>query len=208
MEEENKQEVQPEVNQEVKNETKKVDFKDFDIKKYLPIIGVVAGVLLFIIILVSVLGGGPKKAVKKYISGISSGNVKKMYKAVDPIGTAVWMGYDEEDFGKSDYKDFLEEYEEYKEEFEENIEEYEEEVEEMIEEMEDSYDDFTDDYKSYKVKIDKFKKVEKIGKGLYVVKAKVSTVAKPKDKDDDEIDESETMTFVVYKNKIIDGASF
>ena len=90
----------------------------------------------------------------------------------------------------------------------EELEEYEEEMEDEIKEMEDYYDDFMNDYKSYKVKVDDFKKVEKIGKNLYVVKAKISTVAKPKDKDEDEIDESEVMTFVVYKNKIISGAGF
>jgi len=80
-------------------------------------------------------------------------------------------------------------------------------MEETIEEMEDYYDDFMNDYKSYKVKVEDFKEVEKIGKNLYVVKAKISTYAKPKDKEEDEIDESEVMTFVVYKNKIISGAS-
>lgn len=197
-----------EENVQVNNESKKFDLKNFNYKKYLPIAGIALAVFVVLIILVSLLGGGPKKAVKKYISGMNSGNAKKMFNAVDPIGSAVWgYTYDEDDFDEDDYEDFIEEYEEYAEEYADELEEYQEELEEEIEEMEDYYDDFMNDYKSYKVKVEDFKKVEKIGKNLYVVKAKVSTVAKPKDKDEDEIDESEVMTFVVYKNKIISGAS-
>jgi hypothetical protein len=69
--------------------------------------------------------------------------------------------------------------------------------------MDDSLDDWKDDYKSFKIKVDEFKEVEKLGKDLYVVKAKISIKAKPEDKDDDEIDEAEIMTFIVYKNKLI-----
>lgn len=196
-----------EENVQVNNESKKFDLKGFDYKKYLPIAAIVLAVIVVIILAVSLLGGGPKKAVKKFISGMSSGNVKKMYKAVDPVGTSAWgWQYDVDDFDDDDYEEFIETYEEYEEEMKDELEEYEEQMEEAIEEMEDYYDDFADEYKSYKVKVEDFKKVEKLGKNLYVVKAKVSTYAKPKDKDEDEIDESEVMTFVVYKNKIISGA--
>jgi len=195
-----------EENVQVNNESKKFDLKGFDYKKYLPIAAIVLAVIVVIILAVSLLGGGPKKAVKKYISGMSTGNAKKIFDSVDPIGSAVWY-YDEDDFDEDDYEEFIEEYEEYADEYADELEEYEEEMKDMIDEMEDDYDDFINDYKSYKVKVEEFKKVEKIGKNLYVVKAKISTQAKPKDKEDDEIDESEVMTFVVYKNKIIDGAS-
>lgn len=176
----------------------------FDFKKYLPIAAIVLAVIVVIILAVSLLGGGPKKAVKKYVSGMSTGNAKKMLDSIDPIGSAVWS-YDEEEFDEDDYEEFIEEYEEYADEYADVLEEYEDEMEDMIDELEDSYEDEMNDYKSYKVKVDDFKKVEKLGKNLYVVKAKISTYAKPKDKEDDEIDESETMTFVVYKNKIISG---
>ena len=195
-----------EENVQVNNESKKFDLKGFDYKKYLPIAAIVLAVIVVIILAVSLLGGGPKKAVKKYISGMSTGNAKKIFDSVDPIGSAVWY-YDEDDFDEDDYEEFIEEYEEYADEYADELEEYEEEMKDMIDEMEDDYDDFINDYKSYKVKVEEFKKVEKIGKNLYVVKAKISTQAKPKDKEDDEIDESEVMTFVVYKNKIISGAS-
>lgn len=195
-----------EENIQVNNESKKFDLKNFDYKKYLPIAGIALAVVVVIIILVSVLGGGPKKAVKKYISGMNSGNAKKVVKSMDFVGTAAWgWSYDEDDFSEEDYEDFIEDYKDYKEEYKDEMED---ELDDMIDEMDDSFDEIYDEYKSYKMKIEKFKKVEKLGKDLYAVDAKVSLKAKPKDKDDDEIDESETMTFVVYKNKIVSGMGF
>lgn len=197
-----------EENVQVNNESKKFDLKGFDYKKYLPIAAIVLAVIVVIILAVSLLGGGPKKAVKKYVSGMSTGNAKKIFDSIDPIGSAVWgYTYDEDDFDEDDYEDFIEEYEEYAEEYADELEEYEDEMKDMIDEMEDEFDDEMNDYKSYKVKVEEFKDVEKIGKNLYVVKAKISYNAVPKDKDEDEIDESDVETFVVYKNKIISGAS-
>lgn len=187
---------QPKVN------AKNFDLKNFDYKKYLPFAGIALAVIVVIIIAVSLIGG-PKKAVKKYISGMNSQNAKKVVKSIDVIGTAAWgYYYDEDDFEEEDYEEFIESYEEYTEEMEEELEE---KMDDMIDSMEDSFDDISDEYKSYKIKIEEFKKVEKLGKDLYAVKAKIATQAKPKDKDDDEIDESETMTFIVYKNKLISG---
>lgn len=196
--------MEEEIKQEVTNETKK-----FDLKKYLPIIGGVAAVVIIILILTSIFGGGPKKAVKKYISGMNSGNAKKVVKSVDPVGAAAWgYSYDEEDFDEEDYEEFIADYEEYEEEAKENKEEYEDEMDEMIDEMDEMLDEIDDEYKSYKIKVEDFKEVEKLGKDLYVVKAKISMKAKPKDKDEDEIDEAEVMTFVVYKNKLVSGMGF
>lgn len=187
---------------QVNNETKKFDLKNFDYKKYLPYAGIALAVIVVLIILISVLGGGPKKAVKKYIRGMNSQNAKKVVKSIDYVGTAAWgWSYDEDDFSKDDYEQFIEEYEEYADE----IEDMEEELDDMIDSMDDSFDDISDEYKSYKIKVEEFKKVEKLGKDLYAVDAKISVKAKPDDKDEDEIDESEIMTFIVYKNKIISG---
>ena len=198
-----------EENVQINNESKKFDLKGFDYKKYLPIAAIVLAVIVVIILAVSLLGGGPKKAVKKYISGLNSRNAKKVISSVDPVGTAVWgWNYSVKDFDEDDYEEFVEEYEEYLEENEDFLEEYKDEMDSMIDDMEDEFDDVDDEYKSYKMKIDEFKKVEKLGKNLYAVKAKISIKAKPQDKEDDEIDEAETMTFVVYKNKIISGAMF
>ena len=192
-----------EENVQVNNESKKFDLKGFDYKKYLPIAAIVLAVIVVIIVAVSLLGGGPKKAVKKYISGMNSQNAKKVVKSMDYIGTAAWgWSYDEDDFSEDDYEQFVEDYEEYKEDYAEDMDE---ELDSMIDTIDDSFDDIDDEYKSYKIKIEEFKKVEKLGKNLYAVDAKISLTAKPKDKDDDEIDEAEIMTFIVYKNKIISG---
>lgn len=186
-------------------ENKKFDLKSIDYKKYLPIAGIAVAVII-VIIIISSLMGGPKKAVKKYVSALSSGNIKKMYKSMDNIGSASWSYYNDiKDFDKDDYEEFVEKYEENKEEMEEMLEEYEDMLEEQLDSAEEYYEEFMDDYKTVKVKVEEFKEVEKLGKGLYLVKAKISTYAKPKDKDEDEIDESEVMEFIVYKNKIIDS---
>ena len=191
-----------EENVQVNNESKKNDLKGFDFKKYLPIAAIVLAVIVIAIVLVSVLGGGPKKAVKEYVSGMNSGNAKKVVKSMDLIGSAAWgWSYDEEDFSEEDYDDFIEDYEEYEDEYKDEMED---QMDEMLDGMDDSFDEIDDEYKSYKMKIEKFKEVEKLGKDLYAVEAKISMQAKPKDKDEtDEIDESETITFVVYKNKVI-----
>ena len=187
------------------NGNKKFDLKSFDYKKYLPIAGIALAVIIVIIIITSLMGG-PKKTVKKYVSALSSGNFKKMYKSMDNIGAASWSYYDDlDDFDKDDYEEFVEKYEENKEEMEEMMEEFEDKLDDKIDGAEEYYEDFRNDYKTFKVKVEDFKEVEKLGKGLYLVKAKISTYAKPKDKDDDEIDESEVMEFIVYKNKIINA---
>lgn len=192
---EENEKVEPQV--EVQTETKKFDLKSKDYKKYLPYAGIALAVIVVIIILVALLGGGPKKAVKGFISGMNKQNASKVIKSMDFAGMSIWYAYDEDDFSKEDYKDFIEDYEAV------DKDELKEEMEDLEEEMEDSFDELFKDYKTYKFKIEKFKSVEKLGKDLYVVKAKISLKAKPKDKDDDEIDESKVATFVVYKNKLI-----
>ena len=200
--EEEKVEINNESNEAKKFDMKNFDFKNFDYKKYLPYAGIALAVIVVIIIIVSLIGG-PKKAVKKYVSGMNSQNAKKVVKSVDLIGSAAWgYYYDEDDFDEDDYEDFIDDYEDYKDDYADEIED---QMDDMIDTMDDTFDDIDDEYKSYKIKIEEFKKVEKLGKDLYAVKAKVSVKAKPEDKDDDEIDESSTMTFIVYKNKVISG---
>lgn len=190
-----------EIKQEVNTE-KNFDLKKFDFKKYLPIIGGIVAVVIIAIVLVSVLGGGPKKAVKGFISGMNSKNAKKVLKNIDPIGMETWSYYgDIKDFEDEDYEEFIEAYEEANEEMDKD--ELKEQEEDFVEMMDDMFDDLDDNYKSYKMKVEEIKSSEKIGDDLYAVKAKISTYAKPDDKDVDEIDSAETMTFIVYKNKLI-----
>lgn len=184
---------------------KNIDFKNLDYKKCLPYAGVVIAVIVLIIILVSVFGGGPKKAVKAFISGANSKNAKKVVNSIDIAGMQAWgYRYDVKDFSSKDYKEFVKE---YKDIDKDEVKEYKEE---MIDEIEESFDDLKDEYKSYKMKIEKIKSTKKLGKDLYAVEAKISVLAKPKDKDEKELDASSTMTFVVYKNKLISlgGLSF
>lgn len=198
MEEEKKVEV------EVKNETPKFDLKNVDYKKYLPYIGIAIAVILIIIVLAAALGGGPKKAVKKYVSGMSKGNASKVIASMDFVGTEAWSyKYKADDFSKDDYEEFTDKYKELVKEYDkDDIKDAEKSLKKTLDK---GFDTIDDDYKSYKVKVDSFKSVKKLGKDLYAVKAKISVVAKPKDKDDDELDESDIQTFIVYKNKVISG---
>ncbi len=188
--------VEPQV--EVVNESKKFNLKSINYKKYLPYAGIVFAVIVVIIILVALLGGGPKKVVKKFISGMNNKKVSKIVKNVDFAGMSAWGYYDEDDFSKEDYNQFIQDYKDL------DKDEIKDEQEYIEDNLEDVLGEMTDDYKSYKIKVEKFKDVKKLGKDLYAVDAKISVEAKPKDKDStDEIDESKTVTFIVYKNKLI-----
>lgn len=198
MEEEKKVEV------EVKNEAPKFDLKNVNYKKYLPYIGIAIAVILIIIVLAAALGGGPKKAVKKYVSAMNKRNASKVVSSMDFVGTEAWSyKYKADDFSKDDYEEFTDKYKDLVKEYDkDDIKDAEKSLKKTFDK---GFDNIEDDYKSYKVKVDNFKSVKKLGKDLYAVKAKISVVAKPKDKDDDELDESDITTFIVYKNKIIYG---
>ncbi len=183
----------------INTDSKKFDFKNFDYKKYLPFVAIAVAVIVVIILLVTLLGGGPKKAVKGFVSGMNKKDVSKIMKNIDVAGMAAWgYSYDVDDFSEDDYDEFLDKYKDI------DKDELKDANKDMEDNLDDSLHDMSKDYKSYKVKVEKFKDVEKLGKDLYAVDAKISIVAEPKDKEEtDEIDESETVTFVVYKNKLI-----
>lgn len=152
------------------------------------IIGVVA--VIAIIIVVAILAfnflGGPEKVVKNYVKetnklmqqGVDSLAIKEKY--IDAIGNQAWeYSSDAEDFSEEDYKEFIEKYKEVEEEAE----------------SEDG------DNKKKEVKLKKVKSTDKIGKKLYLVKAVILAI-----NGDDE--NSQTVNFIVYKNKIINPISF
>lgn len=169
-----------------------------NLKKYLPFIGIALAVVLVIVLLVSLFGGGPKKVVKKFMSAMNKQNAEKIVECIDFAGSDAWKySYDENDFSEDDYDEFIENYEDV------DKDDIKEDKKDAKEYFEDNFDSIEDDYKSYKLKIEEFKSVKKLGKDLYSVKVKVSLVAKPKDEDDDEIDKADTATFIVYKNKLV-----
>lgn len=194
MEEEKKVEV------EVKNEAPKFDLKKFDYKKYLPYIGIAIAVILVIIVLAAALGGGPKKAVKKYVNAMNKRNASKLVDSMDFAGVSAWSyRYDADDFSNDDYDEFIEKYKDV------DSDDIKDAKKSAKKSLDSNFDDIKEDYKSYKVKVESIKSSKKLGKDLYAVKAKISIAAKPKDKDDDELDESDIITFIVYKNKVISG---
>lgn len=167
-------------------------------KSHLPVV-IVAAVALIALILIVVLSfsSGPKSAVKDFTSAFSKLNAKKLVNSMDLVGASVWSYYDGDDFSKDDYNDFIDDYKEEKKDID-----LSEEKEEWIEDLEEGFEEVEDEVKNFKIKIEKFKDVEKLGKNLYAVEARINLIAKAKDSDDD-LDEVKDVVFIVYKNKII-----
>ncbi|MBR3153160.1 MAG: hypothetical protein IKF52_06160 [Clostridia bacterium] len=149
------------------------------------VVGAIAAVVVVAILAIVLFGGGPKKAVKGFVAGMNKADSKKMLKYYDAKGAVAWnkCNKDAEDF-KDAYDDVDSDDVEM--------------AEKMIEGIADSFDD----YDKFSVKVEKIKEVkkEKDCKGLYKVKAQIKTKAK---KDGDEEEKSDTVTFVVYKGKVI-----
>lgn len=189
--------------QEVKNEN--IFLKAFEwLKSHIKIVAIVVAVLVLAIILISIFSSGPKKAVKKYIKAMNNKNVDKYMKVIDFAGQEAWeySFYDIDEFDEDDYDDFIEEYKEIDED------ELKDTIKTLKKSMKSYFEEMEDDYKKYKIKIEEFKGVQKLGKDLYLVKAKISLKAVPEDEEDDEIDSASIQKFVVYKNKIIDMQTY
>lgn len=154
-------------------------------------------VILLIILIACMFIKTPKKVVKSYIKAFNSGNASKIVKLTDLKAQRV-LGYVNKSFDKEDYEEFIEDYKDYDKEIDED---------DVKDNLEDIFDTIKDNFKSYKVRIEEFKSVKKIGKDFYLVKVKLSVVAKPKDKDEDKIDETDTVYLVVYKNKMATSMS-
>ena len=164
-------------------------------------IGITVGIvvaIIAVIVCLSVFTGGPKKAVKRYIKAMNKMNTEKVIKCMDFAGSEAWgWKYDEDDFSEEDYDEFMKDYKEVDEE------EIKDEKKYLKKSLNSGFDDIKEDYKKYKMTLEEIKSVKKLGKDLYCVKAKITLFAKPEDKDEDEIDKTDTASFIVYKNKLI-----
>lgn len=169
------------------------------IKSHIAITAAIAVAIVVVIVLICVFaGGGPKGAVKGFVSGMNKKNAAKVIDNMDFAGSAAWSYlYDVDDFSDDDYDEFIENYEDI------DKDEIKDQEDEAKSTLEDGFDTIDENYKSYKFTIDEFKSSEEIAKDLYAVEAKVSIKAVPEDEDEDEIDSSDIMTFVVYKDKVI-----
>ena len=173
--------------------------KIFDwVKAHVGITVGIAVAIVAVIVCLSIFTGGPKKVVKKYIKAMSKMNTEKVLKCIDFAGEEAWSWkYDEDDFSEEDYDEFMEEYKAVEEDDIKDSKKY------LKKSLISSFDDIKEDYKKYKMTLEEIKSVKKLGKDLYCVKAKITLLAKPKDKDEDEIDKTDTASFIVYKNKLV-----
>lgn len=155
------------------------------VKAHSKLVIAVVVVVIVLIVAISLLTGGPKRAVKGYIKGMNNLDADKMLKYYDAQGAVAWTDCEKKAKKFEDAYDDVED---------EDIEDEEESIEKGIEYFED-YDEFS-------VKLIEIKSVEKEDdcKGLYKVKAKVEMSYED---DDDEDSSTKTITFMVYKNKVI-----
>lgn len=161
-------------------------------KKLLGIIAAVIVVVIALMVIVPNIVGGPKKAVKNFVSAMASGKSSKVMDAMDLKGVIALQkcssGYYDLKVDESKFKDAYEDVDK-------------DDVKKMKKEFSDSFDYEVPE--KAKVKIVRFTEVKesKDCKKLYKVKAKIRTTYK--DDDGDKQDTTSEMSFYVYKNKVI-----
>lgn len=160
---------------------------------------IIALIVIIAIIIAIVLAGcisknknkkdesGPEAAVKGYISGMSNLDSEKMLKYYDAQGAVAWTDCSG---NTAEFKDVYDDVEK------DDIEYAEESIENSLE--------YYKDYKSFSMKVDDIKSVneDEDCKNLYKVKTKV-TITTKYDEDYEEDESTETITFVVYEDKVI-----
>lgn len=172
----------------------------FKLKKYLPIMGIVIAVIVVLFVIVSIMGGGQVKLLKKLSKGVSKQDVDEILDMIDFTGMQAWYAddiYDTNDFDDGDYDDFIEAYKDVKKS---DSREIKNEVRDTLKEILEMADD---EYKSVKVKIKRINSAKKLGKDLYAINTKIEITAKAKDKNIDDIQVSATVKMVIYKDKFI-----
>ncbi len=80
----------------------------FDIKKYLPIIGIAAAVLVVLILIISLVGGGGKSKAKSLLKKETKAVLEEDVEAYIETLPEYMIEYYEDSYGKSDYEDYLE----------------------------------------------------------------------------------------------------
>lgn len=161
------------------------------IKSHVKLVAIIAAVVVVAIIVISFVTGGPKRAVKSYISAMNKGDIDKLVKTMDLKGTLAWT----ECGGEED--DFIDAYED----IDEDDDEVKDQLEAAEESLESLLDNIDDNFEKYSIKVKKIKEVEKLDNGLYEVKAQIET--KSENDDGDEENSTDTTTFIVYKNKVV-----
>ena len=132
-------------------------------------------------------GNTPEDAIKGYISGYDKLDNDKILENYDAKGAVARSNSD------GDIQEFKNLYDDVNNE---DIKDFEEMIKYPIEEFKT--------YDSFSMNLEEIEEIEKIEdcEDLYEVKAKVS-ISMKEDKDKDESKSSKTVTFMVYKDKVI-----
>ena len=160
--------------------------------KLVAIIAAVIAIIAVLGVIISNVTGSPEKAIKGYLSALSSGNAKNLEKNLDIKGIlaysdsySYWSGIDADKFLKA-----------YDKVEKDDVKKAKENLEELI-------DQIREDKKDYSVKLLEVKNQEDV-KGIdNMYKVEIKARIKYKDSDGDKQDKTDTFKFIIYKNKVI-----
>lgn len=180
-------------------------------KKIMPII--IIAILVVAIIIIPVFLGGKKsnnttepidpakqaeQTVRDYITAFNAYDAEKLVDAMDMKGSIAWgYLYAETNLTENDYNTFIKDYEAVTSENEEQGKD----TMKMI--YGQSFEEIKNQYSEYSINVNKVEDVKKIGEKLYGVTVQRTVKAKPIDETKDELNETDTMIFIVYNNKVI-----
>ncbi|MCI8655794.1 MAG: hypothetical protein HFJ48_08090 [Clostridia bacterium] len=151
-------------------------------------------VLIILIAIISNVAGGPKQAVKNYVSAMNKMDANKILSTMDvKASIAYYTCYAQSsDFDESDFK------KEYKKVKNSDVKDFKESFTSTLDRTLDVLKDNDYSYKLISIKdVEEFKNC----KNLYNVEAKIRM--RYKDDDGDKQDITNTINLIVYKNKIV-----
>lgn len=167
------------------------------VKSNTKLVLIAIAILVAVIILIAVISnvtGGPKQAVKNYISAMNSLKSDKILSTMDPKAAIAYYtcysssaDFSEKDFNKA-----------YKDVSNSDVKDFKEAFKDTLDSTLDAIKDY--DYSYKLVEIKEIKEFENC-KNLYTVEAKMRITYK--DDDGDKQDITNTINLIVYKNKVV-----
>lgn len=180
-------------------------------KKIMPII--IIAILVIAIIIIPVFLGGKKsdntaepatpekqaeQSARDFIDAFNTYDAEKLVASMDMAGSLAWgYLYGETKLTEEEYNNFVSAYEAV------SAEEAAASNTTMKMIYEQSFKEIKSKYSEYSMNIDKVEETKKIGDDLYGITIQRTTKGKKSDETQEEINETDTVTFIIYKNKVI-----
>ncbi len=180
-------------------------------KKIMPVI--IVAILVVAIIIIPVFLGGKKsdnttgpidpakqaeQVTRDFINAFNAYDAEKLVASMDMAGSSAWgYLYGETELTEEEYNNFVNGYDAVSDE----------EVEAANTTMKmiygQSFEEIKSQYSEYSMNIEKVEDVKKIGENLYGVTIQRTTKGKRNDETQEEVNNTDTITFIIYKNKVI-----